>query len=226
MQDPTRIPRIIDALQQAWQGQPDLTLGQFIGVLHNRGLGWGTEDAEAISLLEALEREHPSLIDATSGPHTITTIEPEQLVTISGGVVVVRNGADPERMPAVWRMGGMRKTGPGLPLVIADEEGVEHRLGVVTLVTQLGGAAEASISVALDEVGSRRWLVQFENGARAVVGQRIRVWRVSGREVRSERYAWRGMFHANPGQEMKITPAAGGEPVTLGLVKLVVELER
>ena len=68
MHDPTRIPRLTQALQRAWEGQPDLTLAQLIGVLENSGLGWGTTDEEAVELLEAVEREHPSLIDATSGP--------------------------------------------------------------------------------------------------------------------------------------------------------------
>ena len=226
MHDPTRIPRLTQAVQRAWEGQPDLTLAQLIGVLQNSGLGWGTTDEEAVELLEAVEREHPSLIDANSGPHTITTVNPPHLVTITGGYVVVRSGADPERMPAVWHIGGMRKAGPGLPLVIADAEGVEHRLGVVSLVTRLTGGPEASISMAREDVGNRRWLVQFDDGARAVVGQRIRIWRVEGRTVVSERVAWSEILRCEPGADMEIAPAGGGKPVTLGRVKLVLELER
>lgn len=226
MHDPTRIPRLTQAFQRAWEGQPDLTLAQLIGVLENSGLGWGTTDEEAVELLEAVEREHPSLIDATSGPHTITTVNPPHLVTITDGYVVVRNGVDPERMPAVWRMDGMRKAGPGLPLVIADAEGVEHRLGIVSLVTRLAGAPEASISMARADVGNRRWLVQFDDGARAVVWQRIRIWRVEGRTVVSERVAWSEILRCEPGADMEIAPAGGGKPLTLGRVKLVLELER
>lgn len=226
MHDPTRIPRLTQALQRAWEGQPDLTLAQFVGVLQNSGLGWGTTDEEAVELLEAVEREHPSLIDATSGPHTITTVNPPHLVTITDGYVVVRNGADPERMPAVWRIGGMRKAGPGLPLVIADAEGVEHRLGVVSLVTRLTGAPEASISMARADVGNRRWMVQFDDAARAVVGQRIRIWRAEGRAVVSERVAWSEILRCEPGADMEIAPAGRGKPLTLGRVKLVLELER
>lgn len=226
MHDPTRIPRLTQAVQRAWEGQPDLTLAQLIGVLQNSGLGWGTTDEEAVELLQAVEREHPSLIDANSGPHTITTVNPPHLVTINDGYVVVRSGADPERMPAVWRIGGMRKAGPGLPLVIADAEGVEHRLGVVSLVTRLAGAPEASISMARADVGNRRWLVQFDDCARAVVGQRIRIWRAEGRTVVSERVAWSEILRCEPGADMEIAPAGGGKPLTLGRVKLVLELER
>ena len=226
MHDPTRIPRLTEALQRAWEGQPDLTLAQLIGILENSGLGWGTTDEEAVELLTAMEREHPSLIDATSGPHAITTVNPPHLVTITNRYVVVRNGADPERMPAVWRMGGMRKAGPSLPLVIADADGVEHRLGIVSLVTRLEGAPKASISMAREEVGNRRWLVLFDDGARAVVGQRIRTWRMERRSVVSERIAWREIVRCEPGTEMEIAPAGGGKPRTLGLVKLLLELER
>ena len=66
MHDPTRIPSIVRALERTWEGQPDLSLAQLMGVLQNRGLGWGTTDDEAVALLAAVEREHPSLIDATS----------------------------------------------------------------------------------------------------------------------------------------------------------------
>lgn len=226
MHDPTRISRLTDALQRAWEGQPDLTLAQLIGILTNSGLGWGTTDEEAVELLTAMEREHPSLIDATSGPHTVTTVNPAHLVTITNGFVVVRNGADPERMPAVWRVGGMRKAGPGLPLVIADSEGVEHRLGIVSLVTRLEGTPEASISMTRADVGSSRWLVLFDDGARAVVGQRIRIWRMERRNVVSERIAWSEIVRCEPGAEMEIAPVGGGKPRTLGLVKLLLELER
>lgn len=146
MQDPTRITGILNALRRTWEGQPDLSLSQLIGVLQNRGLGWASTDEEAVALLQDLEREHPSLIDGTSGPHTVTTVNPPQLVTLSDDLVVVRSGEDAERMPAAWRWSSMRKAGPGLPLVIADTGGVEHRLGVVTLVTRLG-EPEASISM-------------------------------------------------------------------------------
>ena len=226
MHDPTRIPSIVRALERTWEGQPDLSLAQLIGVLQNRGLGWGTTDDEAVALLAAIEREHPSLIDATSGPHTITTINPPHHVTITDGYVVVRSGADPERMPAVWRMAGMRKAGPGLPLVIRDGEGAEHRLGVVSLVTRMEGAPEASIRMARSDVGNRRWLVQFDDDARAVVGQRIRIWRGERRAVVSERVAWSEILRCEPGAEMEIAPAGGGKPLTLGRVKLVLELER
>ena len=66
----------------------------------------------------------------------------------------------------------------------------------------------------------------FDDGARAVVGQRIRTWRMEGRTVVSERIAWREIVRCEPGTEMEIAPAGGGKPRTLGLVKLLLELER
>ena len=94
------------------------------------------------------------------------------------------------------------------------------------MVTRMEGAPEASIRMARSDVGNRRWLVQFNDDARAVVGQRIRIWRVERRAVVSERVAWSEILRCEPGAEMEIAPAGGGKPLTLGLVKLVLELER
>ena len=96
----------------------------------------------------------------------------------------------------------------------------------MSLVERIAGEAEASISIAQSAVGSRRWLVQFSDGARAVVGQRIRLWRVDGRAVDTKRIAWSEILRCEPGAEMEIAPAGGGMPVSLGLVQLVLELER
>ena len=68
MHDPTRIPQLIAALQEAWEGQPDLSFAQLVGVLENRGLRWGTSDTELLEMLGELSSEHPSLIDATAFP--------------------------------------------------------------------------------------------------------------------------------------------------------------
>lgn len=226
MHDPTRIPQLIAALQEAWEGQPDLSFAQLVGVLENRGLRWGTSDTELLEMLGELSSEHPSLIDATSGPLSITTIGPDQLVTVAAPYVVVRSAIDGARMPAVWRFAQMRRTGPGLPLVLTDEGGVEHHLGVVSLVARVGAEGAPSIrGMRRRDIGNARWLVQFADGRRTVVGQRIRVWETVGREVRSRWVAWETILGCEPGEDMQIAPAGGGEPLSLGRVELVLLLE-
>lgn len=224
MEDPTRIPRILAVLQDLWQGQPDLSLGQLIAVLQHRGVGWGTTDEAASSIVSQLAHEHPSLIDDTSGPITATTIAPEHLVTLVNGFVVVRSASAPGRMPAVWRASSIRKTGPGVPLVVTDGAGVEHRLGVVTLLSRFSADPIPS-GLTRGSVGAARWLVLFEDGGRAVVGQRIRVWTQNRRDVDVVTYTWERILSCEPGEDMQITPPSGGAPVAVGRVERVLPLE-
>lgn len=213
------------ALQRAWEGQPDLTLGQLIGVLQHRGLSWGSTDDEALSLLSALESEHPSLVDDAVTPALFTTTAPDQLVTLSGGVAVVRSAAHSDRMPAVWEYRALRRTGPGLPLVVESIDGLEHRLGVVTLVTPLPAPAPQLAGCHRREVGAARWLVTFTDGRRAVVGHRIRVWEQGRRSVGETVLAYDTVLSCEPGAQMRLAPPGGGEPTVVGPVDRVVLLE-
>ena len=224
MEDPTRIPRILADLQDLWQGQPDLSLGQLIAVLQHRGVGWATTDQDASAIVSELANEHPSLIDDTTGPITATTIAPEHLVTLVDGFVVVRSACAPGRMPAVWRASSIRKTGPGLPLVVTDRAGVEHRLGVVALLSRFS-ADPSPAGLTRDNVGSARWLVLFDDGGRAVVGQRIRAWMQNRRDVEVATYTWERILSCEPGQDMQIAPPSGGAPVAVGRVERVLPLE-
>lgn len=225
--DPTRIPALVAALQDAWEGQPDLTLPAFLGMLHNRGLSWGTSEEEMLELLLEVAREHPSLIDATrTHPTLLSTTAPPLAVTLSGNVAVVRSGDDPQRMPAVWEFSALRPTGPGRPLVLTDTEGVEHRLGVVTLATVFDPAAAPSLEgLAVGEIGGARWLVVFSDGRRAILGHRLRVWATEGRETRVETVAWVSVVACAPGSDMIVAPAGGRKPLGLGPVERVVLLE-
>ncbi|WP_231286585.1 hypothetical protein [Corynebacterium timonense] len=225
--DPTRIPRVVDKLQRAWEGQPSLSLPALMGILANRGIGWGASDAELVAALAEMENEHPSLLDAHPGaPHTIITVAPDRLVTLSGGVVVVRSGHDPVAMPGVWAYDSLRRTGPGRPLVVRDTEGIEHRLGVVQLITRIDDAdAPALAGLHHEDVGAHRWLVAFEDGARAVVGQRIRVWVKRRRDVSTRTLAWARVENCAPGEDMVVAPAGGRPQEVLGRVERVVLLE-
>ncbi|QPK83521.1 hypothetical protein G7Y29_01535 [Corynebacterium qintianiae] len=227
MKDPTRIPHMIDALRRAWEGQPDITLPELLGVVANRGIGWASTDDDLLQVLNDIESEHPSLIDASTIAHlTITTSSPAHVVTLGGGTVVVRSARDAGRMPGVWSYSSMRRTGPGLPLVIADTEGVEHRLGVVGLVSVFD-PEDAPDLLGLDrlDVGNHRWLVAFEDGRRAVIGQRIRVWEQVAREVSSSMVAWERIDACAPGEDLVVKPAGGGRASPLGRVASVHVLE-
>lgn len=225
--DPTRIPRVTAALQRAWEGQPDLTLGALMGVLTNRGIGWGSTDAEIVEELTRMEAEHPSLLDATPAhPYLISTTAPGRLVTVTDGLVVVRDSERARAMPALWRYDSLRRTGPGRPLVVRDAEGIEHRIGVVRLITRLDADAAPSLrGLARGDIGGHMWLVALEGGARVAVGRRIRVWEPGRRDVGYSAFSWQRVLEAREGEELVVAPAGGGAPVTLGRVERCVLME-
>ena len=223
--DPTRIPTLIDALQRVWEGQPDLSLSALLGTLRNRGARWGTSDEEMLEILGVMESEHPSLVRwPAETPMAVQTTAPKQRVTLCGSDVVVRPVGQDARMPSSWKATHFRAVGPGRNLIVTDTEGIEHRLGVVTLVNALD-ADEAPELKGLEQpdIGSARWFVGFEGGARAIIGQRITLWRPEGRRATThETYKFARILACAEGAEMKIAPAGGGEPVALGRVARVV----
>ena len=223
--DPTRIPKLIDALQRVWEGQPDLSLSALLGTLRNRGAEWGTSDEEVLEILNAMEAEHPSLVRWPAElPLTVQTTAPEHRVTLSGSDVVVRPVGEGSRMPSAWKATHFRAVGPGRSLIVTDTERIEHRLGVVTLVRALV-LDDVPTLEGLEQwdVGGARWFVGFEDGARAIIGKRITVWRPEGsRATSQESYKFARIFSCEEGAEMYFAPAGGGETVSLGRVARVV----
>nr|WP_256478162.1 hypothetical protein [Corynebacterium stercoris] len=217
------------ALQDAWEGQPDLSLPAFLTMLQHRGMTWGTTESELLALLDELRSTHPALIDTPPAvPTLLVTAEPRLSVTLTRAegepCVVVRSAEDPQRMPSLWRYSSLRPTGPGRPLVITDNEELEHRLGVVELATAFNPeSAPALEGLRRDEVGSARWLLTLADGRRAVLGQRLRVWSVEGRTTSVETVSWESVVTLEP--EMTVAPAGGGKPRVLGPVSQVVLLE-
>ena len=225
--DPTRIPKLIARLQDAWEGQPDLTLPAFLGVLQNRGLSWGSTEDELLAILDEVAREHPSLLTAPlERTVCIATTAPQLTITLTSTTAIVRNAADPKRMPGVWRYDAFRPTGPGRPLVVRDTEGVEHRLGVVEMITGLPPKdADMLDGLRRVDVGSERWLLQCEDGSRVILGQRIWLWTVQGRQSLLETIAWDQLLACTPGAEIVVAPAGGGRPRKLGLLEEAYLLE-
>ena len=227
MKDPTRIPHVIDALRRAWEGQPDLSLPAVMGVLANRGIGWASTDEELVAELARLETEHPSLIDAPTSAHLrITTSDPARLVTLADDTVIVRSAQQAQRMPGVWGFGGMRRTGPGLPLVIADTAGVEHRLGVVGIASTFDATQAPRLDgLKRSQVGSCRWLVVLAGGRRCVVGQRIRLWDQALRAVQSFTVTFDAVVTCVVGGRFVVRQASGAGEMDLGEVAAIHVLE-
>lgn len=198
-----------------------------MGLIANRGIGWGSSDAELVRVLAEIEAEHPALIDA-SIEHSLAlkTIAPHHAVTLHQHVAIVRSGEDPTRIPGVWSFAGLRRTGPGLPLVISDTAGIEHRLGVVDMITRLDvDAAPFLHGIVRRDVGTHRWLVELGDRKRVVVGQRIRVWEKESRAVISSVIAWEEIISCRPDEEFVVLPVGGGPALRLGPVTAIYLLE-
>lgn len=238
MHDPTRIPRVLDRLRDTWEGQPDLPLATLFGILANRGAGWGTTDDELEQLLIDEAASHPSDLPRSEsgradGDFLVETTSPDHRVTLTAdGDVVVRSMGDRERQPSVWSYKSVRPTGPGRVLVVADSEGLEHRLGVVTLISRVTNdetAKEPADGTAVEgmrraEIGNAVWLVTLEDGARILLTQRLHVWQVEGRNVKKTTHAWDQVVRCRVGEEFAYG-SAGGEKVVLGVVDKLLLVE-
>lgn len=235
--DPTRIPRVLDQLRETWEGQPDLPLATLFGILANRGAGWGTTDTELVQLLIDESSSHPSDLprakdEQVAADYLVETTSPDHRVTLTtGGDVVVRSMGDRDRQPSVWTYQSVRPTGPGRMLVVADSEGTEHRLGVVSLISRVdtGRPGELSDKAVLEgtrrtDIGNSVWLLLLTDGARILLTQRMHMWRVEGRSVNKTTHAWNQVVRCRVGEEFAYV-SAGGEKVVLGVVDKLLLVE-
>ena len=80
MKDPTRIPAVMRALEEAWLGQYDLSFGAFVEVLQNHGLSWSSTDEELLEKLTQMRGLYPSRLapdaDGYFGCHRRYSLRP------------------------------------------------------------------------------------------------------------------------------------------------------
>ncbi|WP_018297790.1 hypothetical protein [Corynebacterium lubricantis] len=231
MEDPTRIPRVLEQLRRTWEGQPELPLATLFGVLANRGVGWGTTDEELIKMLDDEHLLHPASLPLSStgtseGTFLVTTVEPAMSITVAPEHVVVRAARSRKSQPALWAYEKLRPTGPGRPLVITDLEGIDHRYGVVSLITRLDvGEAPGLHGLERADISNAMWLVHFRDGTRMIIGHTLGVWESSQREVHYSSLSWSRIVSCTPGEEFAYLPASGGGHRPLGVVDSVVLIE-
>lgn len=234
MHDPTRIPRVLDRLRETWEGQPDLPLSILFGILANRGASWGTTDEELEELLIREAQTHPAELARTEEGRVardvlVETTAPDHRVTLTrSGDVVVRATGDRDRQPSQWRYQSVRPTGPGRLLVVADSEGVEHRLGMVTLITAFAaftGNKARLEGIQREDIGNNVWLVVLDGGVRVLVTQRLHAWQVEGRSLKKTTHAWSQVVRCRVGEDFVYTAAGGGE-VALGIVDKLLLIEQ
>lgn len=231
MEDPTRIPRVLEELRTTWEGQPNISLPTLFGILANRGVAWGTTDEELIAALREEALRHPAdLPRDESGRATtsalVTTTNPDLRVTCTPTEVIVRAASESQRQPGVWGYAALRPTGPGRLLVLTDHEGTEHKLGIVTLITVLDD--ENTRATTLDGLGradrdNREWLITTTDGRRHVLGHSLSTWDAQRRHVDTSTKKWTRVATCSVGQPLVVDTPQGQEE--LGIVDTVVLLE-
>lgn len=227
MKDPTRIPAVLAALQRAWEGQPDLNLASLWGVIENHGIGWGSGDDELVAVLGALSRRHPARVTSPENVLVVAdTAHPLRRITVDpvGRRVTVR-GADVR--PATWNYREIRRLEVGMPAVITDAAGVDHRLGVLSGMTVsdyrpptgLGGRARTAMGDLV--VGAR-----LIDGALVIVSHGVDVFTPGRRDVAHTRHRYDRLLEVEVGAPLRFQPAAGGKPVALAEVELLFPVDQ
>lgn len=67
MKDPTRIPGVMQVLQQAWEAQPELSFAEFFARLEPLGVARNSSDAELLAALQAELAVHPWAFEPVRG---------------------------------------------------------------------------------------------------------------------------------------------------------------
>lgn len=233
--DPTRIPDVLEALRRTWEGQPDLSLATLFGMLNNRGIGWGSTDADLVAALKALERIHPGQlprVDArVTARHLIVTEAPAHRVTVDPWRVVVRRLTDAGHatQPGTWGYRAIRPAFPGSPLVIADADGIEHRLGVVTRIMLLDESPAPEIAALSGlrrrDVGDAVHLIRLADGETVLLDHGLERFIPGRRSLERRAGKWETLLTCRPGEELVVSRPGGGAPIRLAAVEGILAVE-
>ncbi|GAB2501662.1 hypothetical protein CATRI_01935 [Corynebacterium atrinae] len=219
MQDPSRIPFILEALRRTWEGQPDLSLPTLFAMLANEGVGWGSTDEQLLTVLQEMERVQPGrlpLVDArVTSPYLLVTESPDFRVTVGPSQVITRRSGRVAQ-PGIWSYSAIRPAFVGQPLVITDAEGIDHRLGVLVSCTLLADVPLSLDGLTRRSLGDVSYLVILSNGDTVVVDHRLRLFSSGRRELHREELTWEHL--AVDGSTLLVQRPGGAAPVTMGEV--------
>ncbi|MEX3507777.1 hypothetical protein VVR85_10120 [Corynebacterium sp. LK2590] len=244
MHDPTRNEKTLAALQEAWEGRPEESLATIFAQLAERGIGWGTADADLVAALEQMARERPALLPTeggvAQGSWLVTTQAPTARVMVYPERIVVRSfredgGQVRALQPVVWDYSRLRPTGPARPLVVADADGIEHRLGVCESLQRVANeeiahAQEMLASATREkplrrrEVGDTVWVIKTDQDQTLVLGHGLRVYSAGRRDLQQRSLKWEKIEQCRPGGQMVVC-LPGGEVARFGAIEDVLVAE-
>ncbi|MBC3186057.1 hypothetical protein H7347_05620 [Corynebacterium sp. zg-331] len=223
MKDPTRIEPLMNLLCDVWEAQPDLELSELWGILENRGIGWGATDEQVAEELRRILREHP--VRVGDEPALVYTTQPDHLVSIhpGEGSVMVRH-PDRSRQPAWWRLAAVVRARVGGPLVLRDEEGIDHRLGLIRGIDRIGTQRRDLAGLRPELLGDAAYACRLEGGDLVVVGHGIDVYAKGRRSVTHSALRWAEIKAGAVGTGLVILPRGGERARDLGVVCAVLPL--
>lgn len=232
MKDPTRIPAVLEELRATWEGQPDLSLATLFGILENKGVGWGADDAELVLALQQMRHQQPARIGPEiSSRFVVNTSGPDSRITIDPYRIVLRRllPRGQHTQPGVWDYDTIDKCEVGAPLRITDAGGINHRLGVVDSIELVSDTPEryaAGLRGVTRELIDTQVLLFQVSGERTVVLDRtLNIFTARGRELHQEKLRWKKLIQAKPGEPLLIARAGNNEVLDLGVVEHCFHLE-
>lgn len=137
---------------------------------------------------------------------------------------------DPQ--PGLWRVAEVKRCHAGEPLVLVDESGVQHRLGVVKRLTVLDAEEDPRPALAVDLAGVHRedlegrvFVARLADGAGTVViGQALECFLAQRRELRTSTVRWSEVVSAAEGGELRVR-GLDGQVQEFGSIEALLQAE-
>ncbi|ARU45501.1 hypothetical protein [Corynebacterium silvaticum] len=127
MIDRSHMDRMLDAVREVWEGQPDLDFAALMGMLNTHGLTWGISDNDAHDICMMIATTYPGELSKVTGRYSVLLANNTTAVLTRERIVLLRGW----QQPIWWNYKSLVQARVGLPLVVADHQGIEHRLDTI-----------------------------------------------------------------------------------------------
>lgn len=218
MKDPTRIPKVMAALQDLWEALPDLEFADVLRLLEGEGFEQ-VDDAVAVDKLRALGERFPR----TLGEGVRVADVGEWFVTADAHRVVVWSYAHP---PASWEYERLVSAQVGYPLHAVDRGGEHRRFGVVERIRPVAAekiAQDGLPELARDTIGDDVYLVESED-TKALIGRSLHIFETGRRETTQQRRKWTRALATELGGDLTIDLSSGAGKITISNITAIYRL--
>lgn len=229
--DPTRIPRILELLQEVWEGQPDLSLSQLWGTVENTGISWSSPDLDVVIALRQILRIHPPRITNGKGVAYDVVVHSLRDSTITGNLVVIPGSATvvvnllDGPTPVVWQYAGIPTVVRSRPIRFTDLSGNTHKLGIAGLITAHEFAEPNLKGLSRDSLRGACWLIQLEDGAALTIGANLRHVVRENRASKLVERKWHCVEQCVQGKPLRIDGEAFGSVAAIWPVSFPQDLD-